>query len=66
MRNGDILPIDGATNQLYQTMTSKSYTYQNTLVADDTTENITGEYTCQVSNVFGSYNSSLTIQGKGS
>ena len=67
MRDGDALPIDGVKNQFYQTVTSRrSSTYLNTLVVDDTTENITGIYTCRVVNAFGNYASSLVIQGKGS
>ena len=61
MRDGYILPIDGVMNQFYQTVTSRrSSTYHNTLVVDDTTDNITGNYTCRVNNAFGSYNNHLT------
>ena len=67
MRDGTTLPINGAKNHFYQTVTSRrSSTYQNTLVVDDDIENVTGNYSCKVTNTFGSYTSSLNIRGKGS
>ena len=64
MRNGATLSIDGVKNQFYQTVRyRRSSTYQNTLVVDDVIDNVTGTYTCKVNNAFGSYTSSLTIQG---
>ena len=65
MRDGDILPIDGVKNHFYQTVTSRrSSTYQNTLVVDDTTDNITGNYACRVTNKFGNSSSEIIVRGK--
>ena len=65
MRDGATLPIDGVTNQFYQTVTSRwRSTYQNMLIVDDTIENFIGKYSCRVANKFGSYWRGLTVRGK--
>ena len=65
MKDGDTLDIDGVKYKTYQTVTNRrTSTYQNTLVVDDDIENITGNYTCRVTNRFGSSSSDLTIRGK--
>ena len=66
MKDGDTLDIDGVKYKTYQTVTNRrSSTYQNTLVVDDDDdiENITGNYTCRVSNKFGSSSRDLTVRG---
>ena len=65
MKDGDTLDIDGVKYKTYQTVTSRqSSTYQNVLVVDDVIENITGTYTCKVTNKFGSSNRVLTVRGR--
>ena len=66
MKDGDVLNIDGVKYKTYQTVTNRrSSTYQNTLVVDDDIENITGTYTCKVTNSFGSSSRVLTVsEGK--
>ena len=66
MKDGDTLDIDGVKYKTYQTVTNRrTSTYQNTLVVDndDDIENITGNYTCRVSNKFGSSSRDLTVRG---
>ena len=64
MKDGDTLDIDGVKYKTYQTVTNRrTSTYQNTLVVDDDIENITGNYTCKVTNRFGNSSSDLTIRG---
>ena len=65
MKDGDTLDIDGVKYKTYQTVTNRrTSTYQNTLVVDDVIENITGNYTCRVTNKFGSSSRDLTIKGR--
>ena len=65
MKDGDTLDIDGVKYKTYQTVTNRrESTYQNTLVVDDDIENITGNYTCNVTNRFGNSTSDLTITGR--
>ena len=66
MKDGDTLDIDGVKYKTYQTVTNRrTSTYQNTLVVDDDIENITGNYTCRVTNRFGSSSRVLTVsEGK--
>ena len=65
MKDGDTLDIDGVKYKTYQTVTNRrTSTYQNTLVVDDDIENITGTYTCKVTNKFGSSNRVLTVRGR--
>ena len=65
MKDGDTLDIDGVKYKTYQTVTNRrSSTYENTLVVDDVIENITGTYTCRVTNKFGSSNRALTVRGR--
>ena len=65
MRDGDTLDIDGVKYKTYQTVTDRqNSTYQNTLVVDDDIENITGTYTCNVTNRFGGSSNILTVSGK--
>ena len=62
MKDGDTLDIDGLKYKTYQTVTDRrSSTYQNTLVVDDVIENITGTYTCNVTNKLGSSSRILTL-----
>jgi len=42
----------------------RSSTYQNTLVLDDSIENILGIYACSVTNKFGNSKKNLTVRGK--
>ena len=64
MKDGDVLDIDGVKYKTYQTVTDRqNSTYQNILVVDDDIENVTGNYTCQVTNRFGSSSRDLTIRG---
>ena len=64
MKDGDILGIDGVKYKTYQTVTDRrTSTYQNTLVVDDVVENITGNYTCNVTNRFGSSTRDLAVRG---
>ena len=66
MKDGDVLDIDGVKYKTYQTVTDRrSSTYQNTLVVDDVIENITGTYTCKVTNKLGSSSLVLTVRGIG-
>jgi len=65
MRDDAILLIDGVKNQFYQTvMSRRNSTYQNTLVVNDNTELIIGNYVCSVTNKFGNSSSELTVRGK--
>ena len=66
MKDGDTLDIDGVKYKTYQTVTNRrSSTYQNTLVVvDDDIKNITGTYTCRVTNRVGSSSRVLTVRGK--
>ena len=66
MKDGDTLDIDGVKYKTYQTVTDRrTSTYENTLVVDDDTENITGNYTCRVTNRLGSSSRVLTVsEGK--
>ena len=65
MKDGDTLDIDGVKYKTYQTVTNRrTSTYQNTLVVDDDIENITGNYTCNVTNRFGGSSDILTVRGK--
>ena len=65
MKDGDTLDIDGVKYKTYQTVTNRrSSTYENTLVVGDVIENITGTYTCRVTNKFGSSNRALTVRGR--
>ena len=66
MKDGDTLDIDGVKYKTYQTVTNRrTSTYQNTLVVDGVIENITGNYTCQVTNIVGSSSRVLTVsEGK--
>ena len=65
MKDGDTLDIDGEKYKTYQTVTNRrTSTYQNTLVVDGDTENITGTYTCRVTNRVGSSSAVLTVRGK--
>ena len=65
MKDGDTLDIDGEKYKTYQTVTNRrTSTYQNTLVVDDDTENIPGNYTCRVTNRVGSSIAVLTVRGK--
>ena len=62
MKDGDTLAIDGVKYQTYQRVTDRrSSTYQNILVVDDVIENITGNYTCRVTSIFGSSSRVLTV-----
>ena len=62
MKDGDTLDIDGVKYKTYQTVTNRrTSTYENTLVVDDDRENITGNYTCRVTNTFGSSSRDLTV-----
>ena len=62
MKDGDTLDIDGVKYKTYQTVTNRrTSTYQNTLVVDGVIENITGNYTCRVTNRFGSSSRVLTV-----
>ena len=62
MKDGDTLDIDGVKYKTYQTVTNRrTSTYQNTLVVDDDIKNIPGNYTCRVTNRFGSSSRDLTI-----
>ena len=62
MKDSDVLNIDGVKYKTYQTVTDRrTSTYQNTLVVDDVIENITGTYTCKVTNRFGSSSRVLTV-----
>ena len=64
MKDGDTLDIDGVKYKTYQTVTNRrSSTYENTLVVDDDIVNITGTYSCKVTNKFGSSSRDLTIRG---
>ena len=64
-RDGYTLLIDGMKSHFFQTVTSRrSSTYQNTLVLDDSIENIIGIYACSVTNKFGNYKRNLTVRGK--
>ena len=63
MKDGDVLDIDGVKYKTYQTVTNRrTSTYQNILVVDDVIENITGTYTCKVTNSFGSSSRVLTVR----
>ena len=66
MKDGDTLDIDGVKYKTYQTVTNRrTSTYQNSLVVvDDVIENSTGNYTCKVTNKFGSSNRVLTVRGR--
>ena len=65
MKDGNTLDIDGATYETYQRVTNRrTSTYQNILVVDDVIENITGNYTCKVTNKFGSSNHVLAVRGR--
>ena len=64
MKDGDTLDIDGEKYKTYQTVTNRrTSTYENTLVVDDDDdiEDIPGNYTCRVTNRFGSSSRDLTI-----
>ena len=62
MKDGVTLATDEIKYKTYQTVTDRqSSTYQNTLVVDDVTEHITGNYICQVTNSFGSSSRVLTV-----
>ena len=62
MKDGDTLNIDGMKYKTYQTVTDRrSSTYQNTLVVDDVIENITGNYTCKVTNQFGNSSRDISV-----
>ena len=64
MKDGDTLDIDGVKYKTYQTVTDRrTSTYQNTLVVDDDIENVTGNYTCRVTNKFGSSIGELSLRG---
>ena len=66
-RNGVILPIDGQKYKVYQTVTSRaSSTYENWLQIQlcSSPHDHTGNYTCIVSNVFGTSSGSTLIVGK--
>ena len=64
MKDGDTLDIDGVKYKTYQTVTDRrTSTYENTLLVDDDIENITGNYTCRVSNKLGSSSRDLTVRG---
>ena len=64
MKDGDTLDIDGVKYKTYQTVTNRrTSTYQNSLVVDGDIENITGTYTCRVTNRFGSSIGELTVRG---
>ena len=64
MKDGDTLDIDGVKYKTYQTVTDRrTSTYQNTLVVDDVVENIAGNYTCNVTNRFGSSTRDLAVRG---
>ena len=64
MKDGDVLDIDGVKYKTYQTVTNRrTSTYQNILVVDDVIENITGNYTCKVTNRFGSSTRDLSVRG---
>ena len=64
MKDGDTLDIDGEKYKTYQTVTNRrTSTYENTLVVDGVIENITGNYTCKVTNKFGSSSRDLTVRG---
>ena len=64
MKDGDTLDIDGVKYKTYQTVTDRrTSTYENTLLVDDDIENITGSYTCRVSNKLGSSSRDLTVRG---
>ena len=66
MKDGDTLDIDGVKYKTYQTVTNRrTSTYENTLVVGDVIENIAGNYTCRVTNRFGSSSRVLTVsEGK--
>ena len=66
MKDGDTLDIDGVKYKTYQTVTDRrTSTYENTLLVDDDIENITGNYSCKVTNRFGSSSRVLTVsEGK--
>ena len=65
MKDGDVLNIDGVKYKTYQTVTNRqNSTYKNILVVDDVIENITGTYTCNVTNRLGNSSNILTVRGK--
>ena len=66
MKDGDTLDVDGVKYKTYQTVTDRrTSTYENTLVVDEDIENITGNYTCNVTNRLGSSSRVLTVsEGK--
>ena len=62
MKDGDTLDIDGVKYKTYQTVTDRrTSTYQSILVVDDVIENITGNYTCKVTNTLGSSSRDLKL-----
>ena len=59
------LEIDGKNIQMSTRITSRHNSYTNiTLKINDTPENITGVYTCQVGNKFGSNDETVEVNGK--
>ena len=64
-KNGIPLPIDGQKYKVSQTVISRIYsTYENELKIHDLPDNLLGNYTCNVSNAFGSSHRSIGVEGE--